>query len=140
MLTVWTGLKPREQSQTGVSLEQNRYKKTYGDDGESLAVSYLVKEGYQIIARNFRCRQGEIDIVAKDENYLCFIEVKRRKGTSSGHPLEAISPNKIRHICKAALYYLQSAHLPESTAVRFDVVAIIGEEVSLIRDAFSFHY
>ena len=119
---------------------QNKYKKTYGDDGENLAVAYLEQKGYQIVARNFRCRQGEIDIIAKDGMYLCFIEVKRRKNTTSGHPTEAISPNKIRHICKSALYYLQSSHLPESTAVRFDVIAIVGEEVSLLRDAFSFHY
>ena len=121
-------------------MEQNKYKKTYGDDGERLAVSYLEHEGYQILTRNFRCRQGEIDIIAREGNYLCFIEVKRRKGTAAGYPLEAISPNKIRHICKTALYYLQSSQLPESTAVRFDVISIIGEEVSLLRDAFSFHY
>ena len=121
-------------------MEESRYKKSYGDDGENLAVLYLEKEGYRILNKNFRCRQGEIDIIAMEENYLCFIEVKRRKGTASGHPLEAISPNKIRHICKAALYYLQFSHLPESTAVRFDVISIVGEEVSLLRDAFSFHY
>lgn len=121
-------------------MEQNKYKKIYGNDGEGLAVSYLEQEGYQILARNFRCRQGEIDIIAHNGSYLCFIEVKRRKNTTSGHPLEAISPNKIRRICKTALYYLQSSHLPESTAMRFDVISIIGEEVSLLRDAFSFHY
>jgi len=121
-------------------LETNKYNKIYGDAGEKLAVSYLEQDGYRVLVRNFRCRQGEIDIIAQDGKYLCFIEVKRRKGTSSGHPLEAISPNKIRHICKAALYYLQSAQLPESTAVRFDVISIVGEEVSLLKDAFSFHY
>lgn len=121
-------------------MEQNKYKKTYGDDGEQLAVSYLEHEGYQILTRNFRCRQGEIDIIAREGKYLCFIEVKRRKGPAAGHPLEAINPNKIRHICKTALYYLQISHLPESTAVRFDAISIVGKEVSLLRDAFSFHY
>ena len=121
-------------------MEKNRYKKTYGDDGENLAVLYLESEGYRILHKNFRCRQGEIDIIAIEDNYLCFIEVKRRSGTISGHPLEAISPTKIRHICKTAIYYLQSSHMPDSTAVRFDVISIVGEEVSLLRDAFSFHY
>ena len=117
---------------------QNRNHKTYGDAGEDLATQFLVQERYRILCRNFRCRHGEIDIIAESDGYLCFIEVKRRKNTVSGHPFEAISINKIRHICRTALYYLHCNGLPDSTAVRFDVISVVGEEVSLIKDAFSF--
>ena len=121
-------------------MEQKRYKKTYGDKGEELAVRYLEHAGYRILVKNFRCRQGEIDIIAKEKQYLCFIEVKRRKNINSGHPSEAVNPWKIKHICRTALVYLQMYHLPDTTPVRFDVISIVGEEVSLLRDAFSFQY
>lgn len=117
---------------------QNRNHKTYGDAGEELAVQFLVQEGYRILCRNFRSRHGEIDIVAIADGYLCFVEVKRRKNTASGHPFEAIGVSKIRRICNTALYYLQCHRLSDTTAVRFDVISIVGEEVSLIKDAFSF--
>ncbi len=121
-------------------MEQKRYKKSYGDKGEELAAAYLEHAGYQIVMKNFRCRQGEIDIIAREKHYLCFIEVKRRKDISSGHPFEAISPVKIKRICKTALFYLQTHYLSDATPVRFDVISIVGEEVSLLRDAFSFQY
>jgi len=119
---------------------QNGYKKNYGNTGEDIAEKYLEQNGYHILERNFRCRQGEIDIVARESSYLCFIEVKRRKDTSAGHPFESISEKKIQRICKTALYYIKSHFVTETTPVRFDVISIIDEEVSLLRDAFSFRY
>lgn len=121
-------------------MERNRYKKAYGDAGEDFAVEYLKNAGYQILERNFRCRQGEIDIIAKENRYLCFIEVKRRKNTATGHPLESIHKKKIHSICRTALYYLQSHSITDSTPVRFDVISVVCEDVLLLRDAFSFHY
>lgn len=105
-----------------------------------MAVSSLKEAGYQILERNFRCRQGEIDIIAREGSYLCFVEVKRRRNTLSGHPYEAISPVKIRRICRTALFYLNLHQMSSATAVRFDVISVIGNEVSLLRDAFSFQY
>ena len=121
-------------------MEKTRYKKSYGDKGEKLAALYLEQAGYRIMEKNFRCRQGEIDIIAREKQYLCFIEVKRRKDITSGHPFETINPWKIKRICKTALFYLQTHHLSDATPVRFDVISIVGEEVSLLRDAFSFQY
>ena len=57
---------------TGVELEKTRYKKVYGDKGEELAASYLEQAGYRIMEKNFRCRQGEIDIIGKDGNCIVF--------------------------------------------------------------------
>ena len=119
-------------------MEKTRYKKVYGDKGEELAALYLEQAGYRIMEKNFRCRQGEIDIIAREKQYLCFIEVKRRKSLSAGHPLEAINTQKIKRICSTALHYLRYRNLPDLTPIRFDVVSIIGEDVTLIKNAFSF--
>lgn len=66
------------------------YKQTEGKIGEDAAVYYLHREGYTIICRNFRCIQGEIDIIAKDENYIVFVEVKTRTSTRYGEAMEAV--------------------------------------------------
>ena len=66
------------------------YKQFEGKIGEDVAIHYLNKEGYMIICRNFRCLQGEIDIIAKDENYLVFVEVKTRTSTKYGEAKEAV--------------------------------------------------
>lgn len=116
----------------------NQKRKAYGTDGEELAVQFLMQNEYRILHKNFRCKQGEIDIIAKSDGYLCFIEVKRRKNLSAGHPFEAINTKKMKRICNTALYYLRCHNLSDLTPVRFDVVSIIGEEVTLLKDAFSF--
>lgn len=112
--------------------------KSYGTDGEELAVQFLLQNEYHILDKNFRCKKGEIDIIAQSDGYLCFIEVKRRKSLSAGHPLEAINTQKIKRICSTALHYLRYRNLPDLTPIRFDVVSIIGEDVTLIKNAFSF--
>ena len=118
--------------------QKNRYKKDYGDSGEQLAKVALKEQGYVILEQNFRCRQGEVDLIAQEGKYLCFIEVKKRRNLQSGFPQEAVTPTKIRHICRTALYYLSIHRLPESTPVRFDVVVIVDEKVEIIRNAFSY--
>lgn len=77
-----------------------------GNYGETLACEYLKKRGYEIIERNYRIRGGEIDIVAMDEEYMVFIEVKTRSSHDFGLPVESITPWKIRHLLKAAQFYL----------------------------------
>lgn len=81
-------------------------KKKIGNLGEELATKYLIKNGYEIIARNFQCKIGEIDIIAKDKNEIVFIEVKSRKILSYGMPAEAVDENKKKHIYRTAQYYL----------------------------------
>ena len=80
-------------------------KRQIGTEKEKLAGAYLEKNGYEIIEYNFRCRQGEIDIVAKDGNYLVFTEVKFRSTTRLGSALEAVNYKKQCRICKVADYY-----------------------------------
>lgn len=94
-----------------------------GKLGEDLAASFLTKKGYRIIARNFRTRTGELDIVAIYQGILIFVEVKTRVGNSFGRPEEAVTPWKIRSIIAAGNYFkLLHPELPES--LQIDVVAI----------------
>lgn len=77
-----------------------------GSHGENLACEYLKRQGYKILERNFRIRGGEIDIVAKDGDYLVFVEVKTRYSHEYGLPVESMTPWKIRFSKKSALFYV----------------------------------
>lgn len=108
------------------------------DRGEEVAASYLESLGYRIVARNYRTRWGEIDIIAKDGPVLAFVEVKRRSRNDFGDPAEAVGKQKRERLARTAADFLGSRgwwHF----ACRFDVVAVSeGEkpEIRLIRDAF----
>lgn len=113
--------------------------KAIGSDGEELAVRYLTKKGYRIIARNYKTPLGEIDIIAKDGDTLVFLEVKTRTSDSFGYPFEAVDNHKKRKIRNVALLFLKK--MKEEPAARFDVLSIsfaVGgkKEITHIRDAF----
>ena len=108
-----------------------------GEMYEKKAAAYLVSLGYEIIEYNFRCRQGEIDIVAKDGECLVFCEVKYRKNLQKGSPEEAVSIQKKKRISRAALYYLHKYHLV-NVECRFDVVSILDDEMKLYKNAFDY--
>lgn len=101
-----------------------------------MACDYLKKRDYKILERNFRCRSGEIDIIALDQDYLVFIEVKYRKDKAFGSPRESVNYYKQRNITKVASYYLLINNAYDYNC-RFDVVEITGEHIELIKDAFS---
>jgi putative endonuclease len=107
-----------------------------GTKYEQEAEKYLNHNGYQILQKNFRCKIGEIDIIAKSEEYLCFIEVKYRSGTAKGYPAEAINPIKMRRITRTAQFYMLLHKIPQDTPCRFDAVVILGNEITLIKNAF----
>lgn len=111
-----------------------------GRRGEALAVRHLYRQGYDILERNFRCRAGEIDLVAYDGSVLAFIEVKTRSSAAFGTPAEALDREQEGRIRRAAATYRSSRRL-EHRSFRFDIVAIdasgVGSPaVKLIRDAF----
>lgn len=112
-------------------------KRAIGSNYEKIAGQYLEQQGYQIVEYNFHSRFGEIDIIAKHQGYLVFVEVKYRENDKSGHPLEAVSVSKQRTISKCAFYYLQK-HKVQEEAVRFDVVGILGNKIQVIQNAFDF--
>lgn len=105
-------------------------KKKFGNIGEKISCIYLKNIGYEIIERNFNCRQGEIDIVAKDKNEYVFIEVKTRSNLCYGKPREAINSEKQNHIYRSTKYYLYKNGL-NNVFVRFDVI-----EVYLVKDKY----
>jgi len=87
-----------------------------GKQGEELAVKYLLNQGYKILERNFRySRFGEIDIIAMKDSHISFVEVKSRKNSKFGHPLEAISPQKIEKIIMSMRYFLSQTKIPHKT-------------------------
>ena len=94
-----------------------------GKDGEEQATDYLKNKGYEIIERNYECRQGEIDIIAKDKEEYVFIEVKTRQNLHYGMPAEAVTPIKENHIWNASKYYIYS-HSLENKFIRFDVIEV----------------
>ncbi len=105
-----------------------------GREGEKLAVDYLNKKGYKILEKNFRTKLGEIDIIAKDGNFIVIVEVKRRFSDKFGEPELAVNYRKQQKLKKLALYYLK--HIGKEYPVRFDVIAIKGSEIHHIEDAF----
>lgn len=107
-----------------------------GTQNEERAAEFLVRNGYQILHKNFRCKIGEIDLIARSEGYLCFIEVKYRSGTSKGFPAEAITPTKIRKITRTAEFYMLLHKIMPDTPCRFDAVVILDQELTLIKNAF----
>jgi len=111
-------------------------KREVGTKFEQSAADYLEKNGYHILEKNFRCRIGEIDLIAKSEGYLCFIEVKFRSNTHTGFPGEAITPRKMMKITRTAEYFLMINQFPSETACRFDVVVILEDQISVIKNAF----
>jgi len=97
---------------------------TTGAQGEEIAVRYLTGRRYEIVERNYRCRHGEIDIIARRRNVLVFVEVKTRRSRAFGSPLEAVSLKKQRSISAAAQTYLQHNRLA-GCAARFDVIGVL---------------
>jgi len=105
---------------------------------ETQAAVFLEKQGYQILERNFRCPAGEIDLIAKEGGYLCFVEVKYRSERETGTPEEAVDAKKQKRISRAALYYLMKQGLGDTTPCRFDVVGIRPDGIRVTKNAFSF--
>lgn len=97
--------------------------KDTGNYGEDLACDFLKKQGYKILERNYRIRGGEIDIVAKEEDYLVFVEVKARYSHEYGPPTESITSWKIKALKKTALFYVVKINWGDGP-YRIDVVTI----------------
>lgn len=113
-------------------------KRAAGAQKEEQVCAYLLSQGVRITERNFRNRQGEIDIVGYDGPYLVFFEVKYRSGGSRGSAAEAVGIAKQKKICRVADYYRYLHHCTEDTPIRFDVVAVDGDTMRWIKNAFNY--
>jgi putative endonuclease len=113
--------------------------KTIGQVAENLACEYLQQQGLMLVAANYQCRCGEIDLVMWDVATLVFVEVRHRKVHDYGDGVSTVTRVKQRKIIKTANYYLYENKMGNSTQYRFDVVAtsgIAGNEIIWIKDAF----
>jgi len=115
-------------------------RRSTGALGEKLARNFLKKKGYGLVESNYRCREGEIDIIACQKDYLVFVEVRTRSNLKFGSPEESITGAKAEHLKKAALYYCQT-HDKMSAPWRIDLVAVELDSanklkrIELIQDA-----
>ena len=105
-----------------------------GTTGEDRAIELLRARGYAIVERNFRCRAGELDVVARDGDVLCFVEVRSRGTAEHGHAAETVNHRKQQQVSRVAMYYIGQRN-PRFERSRFDVVALTGAEATLIQDA-----
>lgn len=109
----------------------NSYKIKKGRWGENVAAEFLQKRGYGIIERNYRCRAGEVDIIAEKSGVIHFVEVKTRSGEKFGSPLEAINYYKMSHIINTAGYYIYIKGL-EGFDISIDAIGICGDRIEFI--------
>lgn len=111
-----------------------------GNDGENLACEFLVQKGWVILQRNYYSGHSEIDIIAKEDEFYVFVEVKLRSNTKFGRPEEFVSNLKVEHIFKAAEEWVSKQGL-YNVPMRFDVIGILTPkgkppEISHLVDAF----
>ncbi len=104
---------------------------------ETIVCKHLSQKGYIILERNYRCKFGEIDIIAKNNDYIVFIEVKYRKNVALGYPMEAVDFRKQQKIIKTSLFYIAQNHICINSNYRYDVISIIGNKITHIKNAFS---
>jgi putative endonuclease len=113
-----------------------------GSSAEQVAADYLLAKGYQILERNFSCRVGELDIIARHEGDVVFVEVRSASSRNTVDPVYSVNYRKQSKISRAAEWYL-STHFAEVPAARFDVVVVrmsAAPQVEIFRDAFSVPY
>lgn len=130
---------PREPQPRGAAPAPRGHKQRLGARGEQLAADWYVAHGYQVVARNWRCREGELDLVLlAPDGDLVFCEVKTRSSDRFGVPAEAVTPAKQRRLRLLAARYLAAAGRvsPAGRGIRFDVAAVMGGRVEVIEAAF----
>ncbi|HTV12671.1 MAG TPA: YraN family protein [Acidimicrobiales bacterium] len=118
-------------------------RRALGDAGESLAAVWYQGHGYEVVARNWACRSGEVDLVLRDGRLTVFCEVKSRSSLRFGSPGEAVGPLKQLRLRRLAALWFASCssrgedrHLPGGGPVRFDVACVLGDQVEVLEGAF----
>ena len=116
------------------------FRVSLGERGERVAAGFLKEHGYEILEKNYKCKIGEIDVIARRQGRLVFVEIKTRTSAQFGTPQEAVDLRKQEKIFKVAQWYQKEKKL-EKTPVAFDVVAVLWKEdeppeINLIVDAF----
>lgn len=105
-----------------------RYNKNIGDFGEDFAADYLRQNGYSILERNYKTKSGEIDIIARNDKAVVFVEVKTRSSEKYGRPIEAVDYRKRKHLADVAGEYYSKNLFDDE--IRFDVIEVIAKQLS----------
>ena len=121
-------------------------KRAVGSRYETMAAKHLEDRGYRILERNFRCRMGEVDLIAlfeqelatEPEKTIVFVEVKYRRDSRSGQPWEAVGYKKRKTICRVADYYRLTHGGLHGYSFRFDIISILGDEITWFQNAFPY--
>jgi putative endonuclease len=112
-----------------------RTRQILGAAGEDLSAAWYEAHGYRVLARNWRCREGELDLVVRCGDTVVFCEVKTRTSLAFGSPLEAVTPVKQRRIRGLAVAWLHESGA-RAANLRFDVAAVLGGTVEVVENAF----
>ncbi len=115
---------------------ERKNRRSLGSFYEQQAATFLEERGWHVLERNYRCSQGEIDLICRDKEALVFVEVKYRSDDCFGEPMEAVDGRKQGRIRKTAAVYLGKRKLPFDTPCRFDVVGIGNRGIELVENAF----
>ena len=114
-------------------------RRALGREGEALAEAFLVGQGFEVLDRNHATRRGEVDLICREGDVICFVEVRSRSDERHGSPLETVGPAKARRVVAAATDWAWR-HGKLEAALRFDVVSVLrgdgGPRLELVRDAF----
>jgi putative endonuclease len=120
----------------GAPVQRDIRRKSLGDYGENLAAAWYRRQGFDVVARNWRCREGELDVVASKPGILVFCEVKTRSSRQFGHPAEAVTVAKQAKLRKAALRFIAETHRGFVPELRFDVAAVEHGKVEMYEACF----
>jgi len=110
-------------------------RRDVGAHGEKLAAEWYEARGYEIVARNWRCREGELDLVVRDGRLFVFCEVKCRTSDAFGAPVEAVTYEKRRRIRHLAARWIEDSPI-RPAEIRFDVVSVLADQIEVIPGAF----
>lgn len=112
-------------------------RRRLGAQGEDVAADWYTKQGYEVVARNWRCREGELDLIVRSGRTYVFCEVKTRTSTAFGAPVEAVTRDKQMRIRRLAARWLQDGAPGPAKDIRFDVASVLGpRDVEVVEGAF----
>ena len=111
-------------------------RRVVGANGEDAVAAWYQARGYEIVARNWRCREGELDLVVRDGRTYVFCEVKTRTSTSFGFPVEAVGRDKQARLRRLAARWLEDDAPVRPLEIRFDVASVLGSDIEVLEGAF----
>jgi putative endonuclease len=111
-------------------------RRELGAQGEDKVAAWYQAAGYEVVARNWRCRAGELDLILRRGPMYVFCEVKTRTSAAFGAPQEAVTRKKQLRLRSLAVQWLQTATPPRAADLRFDVASVVGDEIEVIEGAF----